>query len=242
MASGKYGAVSGMIGRMRMLDNISEQLSSAQVRAYKKGTATFQAKLEEARSGMATKAVNHVKVTGETIDFSAGQLEFTGDPLHLALNGDGFFQLQRGDGSLAYTRKGKFEINGEGILTDAHDQPILSADGAEIILPGTDVEIAEDGNVWYQGEEIAQIGIFKFEDTSVLQREQGSMFVPVDGSQPEIHPAPDLAQYNLEGSNVDLMRTMARMTSNLRAFEALQKAMKVYSDMGSKASEIGLVQ
>ena len=77
MGSGKYGAVSGMIGRMRMMDNISEQLASAQVRAYKKGTPTFQAKLEEARSGMATKAVNHVKVTGETIDFSAGQLELT---------------------------------------------------------------------------------------------------------------------------------------------------------------------
>ena len=68
MASGKYGAVSGMIGRMQMMESISEQLAAVQVRAYKKGTPTFQAKLEEARSGMATKAVNHVKITNETID------------------------------------------------------------------------------------------------------------------------------------------------------------------------------
>jgi flagellar basal body rod protein FlgG len=91
MGSGKYGAVSGMISRMQMMENISEQLASAQVRAYKKGTPTFQAKLAEASSGMATKGVNYVKTTGETIDFSPGQLEFTGGSLHLALNGDGFF-------------------------------------------------------------------------------------------------------------------------------------------------------
>ena len=162
--------------------------------------------------------------------------------MHLALNGDGFFQLQREDGSFAYTRKGLFEIDGEGVLTDAHGQPVLSAEGGEIILTGTDVEIAADGNVWSQGEEIAQIGIFQFEDNSVLQREQASMFVPTDGSQPELHPDPQLSQGNLEGSNVDLMRTMARMTSNLRAFEAMQKALKVYSEMGSKASEIGSIQ
>lgn len=118
----------------------------------------------------------------------------------------------------------------------------MSADGAEIILPGTDVEIAADGNIWSQGEEIAQIAIFQFEDNSVLQREQGSMFVPADGSLPELHPEPQLSQGNLEGSNVNVMRTMARMTSNLRAFEAMQKALRVYSDMGSKAADLGLIQ
>ena len=49
-------------------------------------------------------------------------------------------------------------------------------------------------------------------------------------------------QKNLEGSNVDMMKTMAKMTSNLRAFESLQKALRIYSKMSEKASEIGIVQ
>ena len=242
MASGKYGAVSGLVGRMQMMENISEQLASAQVRAYKKGATTFQAKLAEATSGMASKGVNQVKITGEIIDFSPGQLEFTGDPLHLALNGDGFFQVQREDGSVGYTRKGLFEIDGEGILTDTNGQPVMSADGAEISLPSPDVEIAADGNIWYQGATIAQVAVFQFEDNSVLRRDQGSMFTPANGEQPELHPSPLVSQNNLEGSNINVMRTMAQMTSNLRAFEATQKALKIYSEMGSKAAEIGLVQ
>jgi flagellar basal body rod protein FlgG len=153
-----------------------------------------------------------------------------------------FFQVQREDGSFGYTRKGLFEMNGEGVLTDANGQPVLAAGGGEIVLPSPDIEIAPDGNIWYQGEEIGQIAVFKFEDNSILQRDQGSMFVPENGIQPELHPTPQVSQGNLEGSNVNVMRSMAQMTSNLRTFEAMQKALKIYSNMGSKASEIGLVQ
>lgn len=242
MGSGKYGAVSGMIGRMQMMENISEQLASAQVRSYKKGTPSFEARLSEANSGMATKATNYVKITAEKIDFSTGSLEYTGHPLHMALNGDGFFQVQRDDGSFGYTRKGLFEMNGEGVLTDGNGQPVMAAEGEPIILPSQDVEITADGNIWFQSEKIAQIGVFQFPDNSVMQRDQGSMFIPSTNEQPELHPAPEMTQKNLEGSNVDVMKTMARMTANLRTFEAMQKALKIYSDMGSKASEIGTIQ
>lgn len=242
MGAGKYGAVSGLIGRMQMMENISERLASVSVRSYKKGTPAFQAQLAEANSGMATKGVNFVRLTGETIDFTPAQLEYTGDPLHLALNGDGFFQVQQDDGSFGYTRKGLFKLDAEGTLIDANKQPVMGAGGGPITLPGTDVDIAPDGNVWFEGEQIAQIGVFQFEDNSILQRSQGSMFLPTDGTQPLPHPEPQLAQNNLEGSNVNIMKTMTQMTGNLRAFEATQKALKIYSDMGSKAAEIGLVQ
>ena len=53
---------------------------------------------------------------------------------------------------------------------------------------------------------------------------------------------PVLLQKNLESANINMMKTMADMTSNLRAFEANQKALKIYSDMDSKLSDIGQVQ
>lgn len=242
MADGKYGAVAGLVGRMQMMNNISEQLASVKTYAYKKGVPTFQAQLAEAQSGMATKGVNFVRVAEETIDFTPGQLEYTGEPLHVGINGDGFFQVEQADGSLAFSRKGTFKLDAEGTLINTDGRPVMSAGGGSITLPSPDVDIAPDGAIWYNAEPIAQIAVFKFEDTSILQRAPGSLFLPSDGSQPEPHPKPQLVQNNLEGSNVDMMQAMVRMTANLRAFEATQKALQIYSKMGAKAAEIGLVQ
>jgi flagellar basal-body rod protein FlgF len=242
MANGKYGAVSGMIGRMQMLENISRQLSGVQTQSYKKGISTFAAELTEAQSGMASKAVNYVKVSDETIDFTPGQMEYSSNPLHVAINGDGFFQLEREDGTLAYTRKGAFRLNNEGILVDGGGLSVLSTDGDPISLPSPDVSITPDGTIWHGNQLYGQLGVFQFEDNSILDRGPGSLFVPRDGSEPEPLPDPELAQNNLESSNVNMMETVVQMTTNMRAFESLQKVLRAYNDMDTKSLEIGLVQ
>ena len=242
MASGKYGAVSGALGRMQMMENISEHLAAVKTTAYKRSKVSFAAELGEANSGLASKAVNYSRVTREVIDFTPGHLEFTGDPLNLAINGDGFFQVERSDGSQGYVRKGSFQLDPEGRLIDSNQRPVLSVDGAPINLPHANVDIAPDGSIYADGAEVAQLGLFQFADNAVLQRAGEGLFQPSDGSQPLQHPNPQMIQKNVEGSNVDMMREMVRMTSNLRTFEATQKALKIYSDMDSKAAEIGLVQ
>jgi len=231
------------MGRMKMMDNISEHLAAAKTFSYKKGMKTFEARLAEANSGMATKGVNYVQTTPkEFIDFTPGELEYSGNPLHVAINGDGFFQVMRDDGTLAYTRKGNFKISAEGFLVDAHGNQVMSAEGEPIPLTNPDVTIGSDGNIWLDGAQLAQIGVLQFEDNSVLQRAGGGMFTPEDGAEPTLKPEPEVAQNNLETSNIDMMRTTVKMTTNLRAFEAIQKALRVYSDMDSKAQDIGLVQ
>ncbi len=239
MASGKYGAVSGMIGRMQMMENISEQLASIKVHGYKKGTPTFQARLAEANSGLATKGANFAQVGKESIDFTPGQLEFTGDPLHLAINGEGFFQMQQEDGSFGYSRKGMFRLSPEGVLIDSSGRQVMSAGGGPLTLPSPDVDIVPDGSIWFNGEQVGQVGIFQFDDKSVLRRAQESSFVASDGSQPKLHPAPQLAQNNLESSNVDMMQTMVRMTANQRIFDATQKVLRLYSEMDGKLKDLG---
>jgi len=242
MSSGKYAAISGAVARMQRLENISEHLAAAKTPGYKKGMVTFEARLGEASSGMATKGTNYTRLTEQKIDFTPGHVEHSGDPLDLAINGDGFFQIQKPDGTFGYARKGNFELNGEGKLIDTNGFPVMSAGGGEIILPRPDVNISLDGSIWDGDTLVAQVGLFHFPDTSILQRTRGEMFIPTDNMQPELHPSPSMSQKNLETSNIDMMRTMVQMTANLRAFEANQKALKIYSDMGAKAAEIGLVQ
>ncbi|NIA20358.1 MAG: hypothetical protein GWP07_08025 [Xanthomonadaceae bacterium] len=120
--------------------------------------------------------------------------------------------------------------------------PVMSASGNEIILSTSDVDIGPDGSIWSDHQEIAKVGLFSFPDTSVLQRAGGGMFQSADKIQPELQSHPQIVQKNLEASNVDMMMTMMRMTENLRAFESIQKALKIYNDMDSKAAELGLVQ
>ena len=242
MASGKYAAISGAVARMRMMDTISEHLAAAKTPGYKKEMQTFEARLGEANSGLATRATNYSRISGPTIDFTPGHIEHSGDPLDLAINGDGFFQIERPDGSFGYARKGNFQLDGDGRLVDTNGLPVLDSNGGDIILPHSDVDISPDGRIWAGEQEIARIGLYRFADTSILRRAGGDMFQPVDETQPEPHPEPQLVQKSLEASNIDMMRSMTRMTSNLRAFEATQKALRIYSEMGTKAIELGQVQ
>jgi flagellar basal body rod protein FlgG len=242
MSSGKYGAISGAVARMQMLENISENLAAVKIPGYKKGTVAFEARLGEATSGLATKAVNYSRLTKQNIDFSQGHTEYSGDPLDLAINGEGFFQIQRPDGSFGYTRKGNFELDSEGRLIDTNGYKVMDAAGGEITLPYSDIEILPDGSIWDGESRVAQVGLFQFSDTSILQKAGGEMFVPAEPVEPELLTQPEMIQKNLEGSNIDMMKEMTRMTSNLRSFEAIQKALKIYSDMDSKVAELGLIQ
>ncbi len=242
MSSGKYGAISGAVARMHMLENISEQLAAAKTPGYKEGMVTFESRLGEATSGMATEGTNYTHLTEKEIDFTQGALEFTGDTLDLAINGDGFFKIRQLDGSFGYARKGHFQLNGDGQLVNTDGLPVMSPSGREIVLSHADVEIGSDGTIWDDQKKVGQVGLFRFDDTSKLHQIHGEMFLSDNGIAPEEHPDPEMIQGNLEVSNVDMMRTMVRMTSNLRAFEATQKALKIYSDMDAKAAEIGLVQ
>ncbi|MEE4254019.1 MAG: flagellar hook basal-body protein [Desulfuromusa sp.] len=242
MSSGKYGAVAGMVSRMDMMENITAHLAAAKTFSYKKGVSTFEARLSEANSGMATKGINYVRKTKETIDFTPGEIEYSGNPLHVAINGEGFFKVLHPDDSVAYTRKGAFRMTPDGFLVDAFGMKVVNVENEPIIIPDPNVIISPAGNINYQGTLIGQIGVFKFEDNSVLKRAAGSAFVPTDDSNPTLFAEPEVIQNNLETSNVDMMKTTVQMTSNLRAFEAMQKALRIYSDMGSKAADIGLIQ
>ena len=196
----------------------------------------------EANSGLASKSVNYARTTAEQVDFTPGQMEFTGNPLHMAINGDGFFQVERPDGSTGYSRSGSFQLDPEGQLIDSHRRLVLSADGGPIALTHSEVDIAPNGSIYADGAQVGQIGLFQFADNSVLQRAGEGIFQARDNSQPAVHPNPQMIQKNIETSNVDMMKAMVRMTTNTRTFEATQKALRIYSDMSSKSIELGLLQ
>ena len=242
MGSGKYGALSGAISRMQMLENINRNLANSQTSAYKKGVAVFEAQLDEARATRDKLPTNYALVGKEEIDFSPGQLNRTGDPTHLAINGDGFFRIRLDNGDLAYSRRGSFHRTQDGELIDENGARLLGTGDAPVTLPPGDFSLSTDGSIFVDGQLNGSIPLYRFEDTSGLRRGQDGCFLAGADAVVSRVENGEIMQGYLEGSNINIMQEMGRMVYTQRVFEAAQKALLAYDEMDRKLAELGNVQ
>jgi flagellar basal-body rod protein FlgG len=172
-----------------------------------------------------------VRVTGTQKIFSKGSLEGTGEnPLDLAIEGDGFFQLLLPDGSIAYTRDGAFSKDADGRIVNANGY-ILQP---EIIIPedATEISITEDGVVFVvtggevgTPEEIGKIELVRFMNPAGLAamgknllKETAASGAPITGT-PGSEGFGRIAQGFLEMSNVNVVEEMVSMIVVQRAYE-----------------------
>jgi flagellar basal body rod protein FlgG len=242
MGSGKYGALSGVMARMQMAENINANLANINTSGYKKGTPIFEARLAEAQATRGQRPTNFVQVSGETIDFTPGPLNRTGDPMNLAISGAGFFRVQQADGELVYARRGNFQINELNEMVTSSGGKLLGEGDAPVVLPQGEIEVLRDGSILSDQQRVGLIPLYLFADTRVLKRGNDGVFIAPDNEVPTLDPRAEMAQGFLEGSNVNVMEETARMISNKRAFEAAQKVLTSYSEMDSKLADLGGLQ
>lgn len=242
MGSDKYGALSGAISRSQMLDQISRNLANVDTTGYKKGSLTFETKLQDAlatRSGVPT---NQVRTSSEKIDFSQGVLNRTEVETHLAINGPGFLRLQQADGQIVYTRRGNFQPNIAGELVTSPGARLLGDGDAPLVMPTTDFIISRDGSVISENQVVGKIPLYRIEETDRLERAQTGAFIAPEGVVATEDKNSELMQGFLELSNVSTMEEMGRMVFNTRVFEATQKVLNIYSQMNSKLTDLGSLQ
>lgn len=242
MGSGKYGALTGAISRMQMLENINRNLANANTSGYKKGIPVFEAKLAEAQASANGQSVNLTTIGAETIDFSQGQINKTGVPVHLAINGEGFFKILQENGEIGYTRRGGFQRNLTDEVVTPNGGKLLGAGDAPVILPKTEFSISGDGSILTENQVAGTIPIYLADDTRGFTRGKDGVFVAPQNVQMTQSERPEILQGYLEGSNVNVMQETARMVYTLRAFEATQKALSAYDDMDKKLAELGNLQ
>lgn len=242
MGSGKYGALTGAISRMNMLENINNNLANINTSGYKKGLAVFAAKLDEATASREKMATNFAVVSSETIDFTQGQLNKTGNPMNLAISGEGFFRILQEDGEIVYARRGGFQQNENGEILTSGGGLLLGDGDSPVVLPGNDFNITRGGSIISDNQLVGVIPLYVFEDTSGFKRGNDGVFIAPQDAQATLSEAPEMLQGYLEGSNVNVMQEMARLVSTQRAFEASQKALSAYDTMNSKLAELGSLQ
>ncbi|WP_439562219.1 flagellar hook-basal body complex protein [Roseinatronobacter sp.] len=154
-----------------------------------------------------------------------GELTQTNGSFDLAIEGDGFFQLETPQG-LRLTRAGMFTPNAAGELVNMDGHLLLDAGGAPIFVPpdARSIVMSGDGTFSADGQPFAQVGLVQPADPVSVTRAAGTLFA-VDGDvEPVLQPR--LRQGFLEGSNVDPMPEIARMIDVQRAYEQGQRLLE----------------
>ncbi len=243
----------GMTTQQAGVDNIANNLANANTTGYKRSTVVFQDLLYqtvqaagqgEAGGGAqpASLQMGHGAIAVATVrNFMQGGLTETGNPLDFAINGDGFLQISRPDGTIAYTRDGTFTLSGDGAVVTQTGLPLEP----DISIPAEAVEIhvSQDGvvSVRLQGEpdmsEIGQLELARFANPGGLIPLGGNLFEQSEASgEPTIGtPGQEgiglIRQGFLETSNVDVVKEMVELITAQRAYEINSKMVSTSEDM-----------
>ena len=176
----------------------------------------------------------HIFLREFLTDFSAGSLKSTGNPLDVAIDGEGFFKIEteRGD---RYTRRGNFAINQENILVTSEGYPVLGK-GGKIIIDGEDVVINSGGEVIIDDSVKGTIQVVGFTSTSSLKKDRDGLYAFL-GEENQIEDVENsqIKQGLLESSNVNTVKEMTNMIEVLRTYETYQKVIQVLDEISSKS-------
>ncbi len=236
MSSGIYSALSGAVAQMQRLDVISNNLANIDTVGFKQDRLRFESLLKGAVVN-GGRGIDLVRVADSSPDLSQGTLRSTGNPLDVAIDGEGYLRVEGPQGVL-YTRQGSLQLDGEGFLRTASGLKVLGESGP-LSLPDAEVLIDEEGRIFHEGSEVGRLSLYLPGAGRLEKRGEGT-FALSGGEAVEAEGA-RLLQGSQELSNVNPLREMAHLMETLRAFEAYQKMMKTYGNLAAKADELGSV-
>ena len=239
MERGLYIAASGMLAEQVRQDQIANDLANASTTGYKADRSSQASFGDLLLQNSATGATIGPLGLGAHIaeirtDLSQGALRQTGEPLDVALSGDGFLAVQTPNG-VRYTRDGELALGTNGQLVTSAGLPVLGTNGRPITIGGTDdLTIAPDGTV-KDGNRVA--GTIAVVSLTGAQKQGDTLYTGTPGARPA---GTQLVQGSLEGSGVDPVRTMVDMIASLRAFESSQRVIHAIDDtLGKAVTSVG---
>ena len=253
-------AALGMAAQQLNVDTIANNLANVNTTGYKRNTIEFQDLLYEtiqsgsadSREGLEKPSDLQIGLGNKPIatyrSFSQGAIQETGNSLDLAINGNGFIQIEQADGEFAYTRDGALRINSHGNLVNSAGLRVYP----DISFPNnvTGVKVSQDGiiSVTIEGEanveEIGQLELVSFMNPAGLKAIGGNLFVETEASGDPSFGLPGdegfgtIYQGYLEKSNVDVVEEMVNLIVAQRAYEINSKAVKTADELLQLTNQI----
>lgn len=249
-----HTAASGMQAQQTDLDNIANNLSNASTGGFRGRRMQFEDLLYQnivapgSAATAETTATSGLEIGMGTQSSSTemvetqGELDSTSNPLDLAIQGAGFFQIRMPNGQYAYTRAGSFNLDSQGNIVTADGNPLQP--NIAVPLNSTNLTIAQDGtvSVTIPGQTNAQtlgtITLATFANSGGLQSSGNNLLYPTTASGEAIIGNPggneglgSLQQGSLEESNVNVVDEFVQMIVAQRSYEANSRVVKAADEM-----------
>ncbi|MCL6691756.1 flagellar basal-body rod protein FlgG [Pseudomonas sp. R3.Fl] len=243
----------GLSAQDMNLTTISNNLANVSTTGFKRDRAEFQDLLYQIKRQPGAQSTQDsqlpsglqlgtgVRIVGTQKNFTAGSLQTTDNPLDMAVNGRGFFQVLTPDGTVAYTRDGSFHLNSDGQIVTSNGNALEPA----IVVPaetqtftvGNDgtVSVTVAGNSTPQI--IGNIQTADFINPAGLQATGNNLFLETAASgapqvgTPGLNGLGTVQQNTLENSNVSVVEEMVNMITTQRAYEMNSKVISTADQM-----------
>ncbi len=236
MGSGIYVALSGAVAQGQALDVVANNVAGAGAVGFRAERVTFSSALSQAQG----KDSAYVQIGPGKDDSSAGSLRQTGNPLDMALVGDGFFAVDTPRG-VRYTRAGDFRLDGEGRIVNSAGLTARARGGGELRVPPgtTDLSVGEDGTISAAGEPIGALEIASFKAGS-LAREGAGLWTAVGGATAQAPDQTRVVAGAVEDGNFNMVRGVIDLVKISRTYEALHRMIESYKHIDERtAREVG---
>ena len=248
-----YTAASGMSAQQMNLDTIANNLANSSTTGFRQLRLQFQdmvyqnlvtpgAAQSQSTVGAGLQIGLGTRSAATEVINTQGSLNETDNPLDVAIEGSGFFQVQRPDGTIAYTRAGQFHLNNQGTMVTADGDPLIPT----ITIPpnATAVTITQYGvvNATLPGQQnpsqLGQIQLATFPNPGGLENMGGNLLTATLSSGDSVLGNPGgseglgtLQQGYLENSNVDVVTEFVQMVMAQRAYESNSKVVTAADQM-----------
>lgn len=270
---GIYTALSGSLAQSLKMDTIANNIANVNTTGFKRDQQVFNEYLtsfEKEQEVMRVPRVPasiesfydmnggdnaHVNSTGTFTDFSQGALKKTGNPMDVAIEGSGFFEVLTPQG-VRLTRAGNFMLDGNGQLVTKEGFPVLREQTDEAQASAVDgvsntidpnqrivqvsgqqpIHISDFGEIYEGNNLIGKLSVLNVLNTESLQKEGSNHYNFKGNSTPQVAQLnnPNLRQGFLESSNINVVQEMTDMIATQRAFESTQKAIQAFDQMSDK--------
>jgi flagellar basal-body rod protein FlgF len=230
MIQGFYSAATALDAAIQNQDVVAQNLAHTTVPGYRRQGLAFET-LNRALSQTSAPAPNLLgtRPSSSYTAFEPGPMQFTGNPLDLAINGESFFVVQGPNGPL-YTRNGVFQLSLTGELQTKGGLPVVGTNGPITIPPKTaQLTVAPDGTVLADKVPKGRLQLAHFANPNVLVPAGTTLFAAPAEANPDTDTS-KVEQGYREGSNVQAVQEMVSMIAGMRHYEAAQRALRSLSD------------
>jgi len=243
MLKGIYTAAAGMLATNTTIDTLASNLANVNTVGFKANRLSYQTfpemmlnKLENNEKTAIGSLVNGSKIYGSYVNYAEGGVQQTGNPLDMAIHGDGFFHVKDANGQSYYTRAGNFTVDANGYVVTPGGE-FLQGRSGNIHLNMSDgpITINTSGDISMKGVNVDQVALVHFQDNQTLSKLSDNLYQTTPASQETTDKQNSTIQQGaLEQSNVNPVSELVNNILGMRLYESLQKNITMHNETLTK--------